>query len=367
VIDGMACVPSTRKRLRAETAEFTPESTALQSVMREIRLLREEQARREAEMTARERRRDEELQQLKAQLSRSNIMNLNDATARSLVAAESGDAFATGRGADTCASGDAHVTSRDGRDAGADACVELGFKLKPDTYDGSVSLREFFAQFDLIARASRWNAAAKTIVLASCLRARAVLESVENLANLDYEELKSKLELRFGEGQLSQDCYASFTSRRQKFGEDFASFGSDLERLCRLAYPEGTFALRDKIACSQFVSGIADSFVKKTLRLEGVNSLKVAIVRARAIKEIQEECYDRKGRKLNFVGKNLYEKKEQENGKAVGEKENVGGRKELRNTLGKNRVNVLNRKECWLCGKQGHFRFECPSKEENLG
>jgi len=90
-------------------------------------------------------------------------------------------------------------------------------------------------------------------------------------------------------------------------------------------------------------------------------------VKARAIKEIQEECYDRKGRKLNFVGKNLYEKKEQENGKAVKKKENVGERKELRNVIGKNRVNISSRKECWLCGKQGHFRFECPSKEENLG
>jgi len=366
----MACAPSTRKRLRAETAEFTPESTALQSVMREIRLLREEQARREAEMTARERRRDEELQQLKIQLSRSHIINVNDASARSSDAVGSGDAFATERGADACASGGTHVTSRD---AGADACVythgELGFKLKPDTYDGTVSLREFFAQFELIARASRWNATAKTVALASCLRgkARAVLESVENLANLDYAELKSRLELRFGEGQLSQDYYASFTSRRQKFGEDFASFGADLERLCRLAYPEGTFTLRDKIACSQFVSGIADSFVKKTLRLEGLNSLKAAIVRARAVKEIQEECYDRKGRKMNFVGKNLYEKKEQENGKAAGEKEDVRGKKELGNVLGKNRVNISSRKECWLCGKQGHFRFECPSKEENLG
>jgi len=363
----MASAPTSRKRLRPET-EFTPESTALQSVMREIRQLREEQARREAEMAARERQRDEELQQLRIQLSRS--YNIPNDAMRDINVAASGDAIATARDVSAIASGGACVASRS---ADADACVEthgeLGFKLKPDTYDGSVSLREFFAQFELIARANRWNAAAKTVALASCLRgkARAVLESVEDLTNLDYTELKSKLELRFGEGQLSQNYYASFTSRRQKFGEDFASFGSDLERLCQLAYPEGTFALRDKIACSQFVSGIADSFVKKTLRLEGVYSLKAAIVRARAVKEIQEECYDRKGRKLNFIGRNLYEKKEQENGKAVGEKENVGGRKELKNVIDKNKVNVSSRKECWLCGKQGHFRFECPSKEENLG
>jgi len=71
----------------------------------------------------------------------------------------------------------------------------------------------------------------------------AVLESVEDPMNLNYVDLKSKLELRFGEGHLSQNFYGSFTSRKQKVGEDFASFESDLERLCRLAYPEGTFAL----------------------------------------------------------------------------------------------------------------------------
>jgi len=69
----MATAPTTRKRFHPETAEVTPESTALQSVMREIWLLREEQARREMEMAARERQRDEELQRLKEQLSRSII------------------------------------------------------------------------------------------------------------------------------------------------------------------------------------------------------------------------------------------------------------------------------------------------------
>jgi len=47
-------------------------------------------------------------------------------------------------------------------------------------------------------------------------KARAVLESVEDPMNLNYADLKSKLELRFGEGYLSQNFYASFTSRKQK-------------------------------------------------------------------------------------------------------------------------------------------------------
>lgn len=115
----------------------------------------------------------------------------------------------------------------------------MGYKLKPNTFDGSVPLREFFSQFNLIARANcQNNATKKKIVLASSLRekARSVLESVEDLENCDFEELKLKLELRYGKGQLSKNYYSQFANRRQKFGEDFATFDSELE--IRLAYSE---------------------------------------------------------------------------------------------------------------------------------
>jgi len=81
---------------------------------------------------------------------------------------------------------------------------------------------------------------AKTAILVSSLRgkARKVLENVEDLENLSFDELKSKLELRFGETRLSQNYYSQFTNRKQKFGEDIASLGTNLERLSRLAYPE---------------------------------------------------------------------------------------------------------------------------------
>ncbi|EFN64379.1 hypothetical protein EAG_07262 [Camponotus floridanus] len=99
-----------------------------------------------------------------------------------------------------------------------------------------------------------------TVVLASCLRgkARSVLESMEDLESCSFEELKSKLELRFREGQLSQNCYTQFMNRKQKFGEDYATFGSELEKLACLAYPECSYAVRDKIACAQIVSSLLD-------------------------------------------------------------------------------------------------------------
>jgi len=353
--------PRSERLLRDDerAPEDASEETTLQSLLREIRLLREEQARREAE----DRRRDEELQQLKEQLSRSQYFSFSDAsvreaeafagernrvTSRGATAVACGDAFAGERAASRNAGESADVGARvvprsasgiaignacvplrdDVAPMSAGACVGTGFKLKPDVYDGTVPLREFFAQFELISRTSHWDGPTKAVMLASCLRgkARSVLESIEDLGSLEYSELKSKLELRFGEEYFSQDYYSTFTSRKQKFGEDFAALGADLERLSRLAYPECPYAVRDKIACSQFISALSDNFIKRTLRLEGINSLKSAVIRARAIKEINKESFGEKGyknfEKTNFIrGETRAEEKYEKGGGRKREKE----------------------------------------------
>jgi len=168
--------------------------------------------------------------------------------------------------------------------------VHLGFKLKPNTFDGTGSWTKLFAQFNLIANANSWTDSAKTVTLVSCLRgkARSVLESVLDLEHLEFSELKAKLYLRFGKGYLSQTYYSQFTNRKQKCGEDEATLGADIERLARLAYPECSHSIRDKIAYAQFVFALINRFVKQTLQLEGVSSLKIAIQRAMTVKVIRE-------------------------------------------------------------------------------
>lgn len=73
--------------------------------------------------------------------------------------------------------------------------VTVILRYKPDTYDGSVPLREFFLQFSLMARANRWSEETKAIALASSLRkkTRSVLKTIENAQNLNLVELKSRL------------------------------------------------------------------------------------------------------------------------------------------------------------------------------
>ena len=240
---------------------------------------------------------------------------------------------------------------------------ELGYKLKPDVYDGSVPLREFLNQFNLISRSNGWSDSAKTVALASCLRgkARTVLDGIAEVESFTFSDLKAKLELRFGEELSAQSYYLQFTNRKQKFGEELAALGSDLERLARLAYPECTNEVRDKIACAQFISALSDGFVKRTLQLEGINSLQLAVQRGIAIKVIQKNSFTQKisnnyRGKFNFVRERNDEKKNES-------KDDTKEKKRFQNFRSKFKNNV----ECWQCGAKGHYRSECSLKSEEQG
>jgi hypothetical protein len=211
---------------------------------------------------------------------------------------------------------------------------------------GKKSLRQktlvFFSQFILIADANNWSEKAKIIALASCLRgkARSILDCIPEIEKLSFEELKSKLELRFGEGHLSGVYYTQFINRHQKFGEDLSELGADIERLSRLAYSECEDKIREKIACAQFVNAINNG-------------------RAKIIKEINKNSFPEKFRrnegKFNTENMMNFKMKEKE--------KNGNYNKNINSYKNKNKF-YENKKECWQCGKTGHFRAECPALQE---
>lgn len=280
---------------RSRAASRDTETDALQAALRELREMRAEREREQARFETLLREKDDQLRQLELRISSQRNDQLSPSNNRA-----SGDTRINYRACASTASAaitaSAASAAINASEATGDFHAKTGFKLKPDTYDGKVPLREFLSQFSLIAIVNSWDDRTKTIILAANLRgkARIVLENIDNFEELTFAELRSKLELLFGDGNSTQNYYSLFTNRKQKYGEDFASFGAELERLSRLAYPECPFTVRDKIACARFVSALIDGFVRRTLQLEGIASLGLAIERAKAIKIIQGENFERK-------------------------------------------------------------------------
>lgn len=331
--------PRSPPRTRAQSAAVpTVEAEVLRTLMQEMAQLKEERQREQASWKAQLRERDDTLQRLQERLTDDQISRSNNIRA-------SGDSVEA-----SCVGGNASVVP-----------VELGFKLKPDAYDGLTSLREYFVQFAYVARANGWDDSARAVALVSCLRgkARSVLDGLPEGGFLGFRELKERLELRFGESQYAQEHYLQFTSRRQKPGEDLAELGADLERLSRLVYAECSLEVRDKIACSQFISALMNNSIRRTLQLEGVSSLRRAIERAKTIRVINNSSHEEKNVNSGIAGENR--KRWQEREEKRGFQENPRKREGKRpfSHQGKNTI------ECWLCGEKGHVRAVCPRSSGN--
>lgn len=347
--------PVTRSQTTLPSAEH---ADVLRQLLEELRQLREEQR---LDREEQQRSRDE----LEARLVRQEARNfaeeqlalpqlspsLNYIPLHANAEASRGTGAGAGAVASTSVNASANpsnVNSNTGVNANAN------FRLKPDTFDGTAPFSEFMTQFSIIACASGWDDATRAMALAACLRgkARSVLDAAESEGGFGFAELKERLELRFGERESAHNYYVQFSNRKQASGEDFATLGADLERLCRRAYPECAVDVRERIACSQFVSALTDGFVKRTLQLEGVTALRAAIERAKAIRIIHENSFS--GRRDGGNGGTSSEQ-----GDAKGERRRDPGNK--RGDAKGNGARAPAKKECWQCGAEGHFRAECPT------
>jgi len=98
--------------------------------------------------------------------------------------------------------------------------------------------------------------------------------------------------------------------------------------------------------------------------LKGVNSLKAAVVRARAIKEIQEECYDKKRGNLNFARRNFFEKKDQENKKTERKKKNEKRRGSLKMFCVKIKLTIRAERSVGSAESKGISVLNAPTERE---
>lgn len=152
-----------------------------------------------------------------------------------------------------------------------------------DNFDGTESLGDHLIKCKYVTQSNGWTDKVESTA--------SVSDVFQEQVGIKFAEMKDQLELRFEERHCAQTYYTRFMNRRQKPGEDFVTLATDLDRLSRLLYPECSLAIQDKIAGSHFIVALSDNFVRMTLQLKGVTSLRDAVRRSLILKEIQMNSF----------------------------------------------------------------------------
>ena len=160
---------------------------------------------------------------------------------------------------------------------------------KPTTFDGSTLWESYYTQFEIVAAINNWDDFEKVAYLATSLKgpALAVLGNLapEDRQNLDV--LLVALKDRFGSGQQTELSRMKFKNRIKQKDESFPEMAEDIERLCRLAYPDAPPTLRDILARDQFIDGLLDEDTRLPIKQERPTSLRKALEAALEFESFQ--------------------------------------------------------------------------------
>ena len=150
---------------------------------------------------------------------------------------------------------------------------------KPTTFDGTTLWESYYAQFEIVAQLNKWNDFQKAAYLATSLKgpALAVLGNLapEERQNLDV--LVVALKNRFGTSHQTELSRMKFKNRIKQKDESLPEMAEDIERLCRLAYPDAPPTLRDVLARDQFVDALPDEDTRLRIKQERPKSLRKAL------------------------------------------------------------------------------------------
>lgn len=227
---------------------------------------------------------------------------------------------------------------------------ELGYVLRPPTFDGNSSWEEFLIQFEAVAKSNGWDEPRKALALVSSLEgpARGVLSSLFAAKRENFEELTLALEFRYGAKNFTQLNYVKFQNYKQRKGESISELASEIERLAQAAFADCPAEAQDKLAASQFISALANSEMKRTLRLGSFSTLRAVVLRALEIEAVGT-LSDHSNEERDTRCGNLLQ-----------------GTKDMRKRTFHTALPPKpekNSAECWNCGKTGHLQRNCPKKQ----
>ena len=136
--------------------------------------------------------------------------------------------------------------------------------IRPSPYDGVSSWDDYRAQFELVAELNGWDGRTKAIYLAASVQgpARAILGDLDSSKRWDFSALIQALESRFGSKHQTEMYRAQLRCRTRKREETLPELAQAVQRLTRQAYPNAPMSLQDTLARDHFTDALPESEVR---------------------------------------------------------------------------------------------------------
>ena len=165
--------------------------------------------------------------------------------------------------------------------------IETRFpKISVSKFSGTEDLDDYLVQFEAVSQLQKWSDAEKHVLLLSKLEGSA-LSAVNTAKTKTYTEMVVCLKENFSPEQRELSLQ-KLQSRQQKKGENFSILAADIQRLAMKAYPTVDDRTRDVIATDHFVNSVQNSVIRQKLREKHPVNLSSAIREARQILADQE-------------------------------------------------------------------------------
>ena len=265
------------------------------------------------------------------------------------------------------------------REWGATAAGETGGR-KPQDFDGSASLAAYRAQFELIAKSSKWSERRKAVELAASLKGPAmeVLACVPPQHLESYEALTEVLEQRFGAGHQEQLHRTRLRNRVRGNNEGLQELALDVEHLAYLAYPGAPTEFRATIACDQFIDALEDTDMQMAVRQAKPSRLRDALGNALEYESLRRSLKTqwRQGQNSGFSNRQASVEtpvaQQSMNDKLDAILTRIQQLESSRPRQTANRPDDRRQTglgPCWNCNRMGHIRRHCrePSRMSTSG
>ena len=130
-------------------------------------------------------------------------------------------------------------------------------------------METFLAQFDICANYNSWSYQDKAAYLKCSISGTAgqLIWDSGKPGAMSYQELRDKLQRRFGSDDQQEKFQAELRAHRRRKGETLAELYQDVQRLITMAYPgEGASTLCQQIAKDHFIISLDDRELELKVR-----------------------------------------------------------------------------------------------------